>query len=98
MPWLVALAGVLANLVPSLVGRVLLALGIGFFSYTGMDVIMSGLRDLFMSNAAGIPAYAVGFLGLLKIGTCFNILMSAIAIKMALAGAAGGAIRRMGAK
>ncbi|TXI01952.1 MAG: DUF2523 domain-containing protein, partial [Rhizobium sp.] len=43
-----ALIGLLAQAATALVGRILLALGIGFVSYVGIDALMAGIRTVFM--------------------------------------------------
>lgn len=89
------LTGILLTVAGPILSRVLMGLGIGFVSYAGVDLVMNQIRDLFLANAAALPASAYQWLGILKIGTCLNILLSAMAIRAALAGMRGGAIKRM---
>lgn len=97
MPLAIAMAigGALLQLVASLVGRVLLALGIGYISYQGYDLLLGSFRTLFMSYAGGLPADLLSILGLLKLGTCFNIALSAITIRATLGGLQSGGFKRM---
>jgi len=88
------LAGILVSVAGPILSRVLIGLGIGFVSYTGVDLIQTQVYDLFMSNAGALPASASQWLGILKIGTCLNILLSAMAIRAALAGVNAGAIKK----
>lgn len=92
------IVGLLATVLPDLVARVLAAVGIGFVSYVGVDLVFSGIRTAFTLQAGTLSAAAIGLLGIYKIGTCFNILMSAYAIRAALAGVTGGAVKRMTTK
>ena len=89
------LAGILLSVAGPILSRVLIGLGIGFVSYTGVDLVQSQVLNLFMANAAALPASAAQWLGILKIGTCLNILLSAMAIRAALAGMTSGAIKKM---
>lgn len=89
------LAGILVSVAGPILSRVLIGLGIGFVSYTGVDLIQTQVYDLFMSNAGALPASASQWLGILKVGTCLNILLSAMAIRAALAGVNSGAIKKM---
>ncbi|WP_029307901.1 DUF2523 family protein [Cupriavidus metallidurans] len=93
-----ALVGLLAQAATALVGRVLLALGIGFVSFVGIDALMSGLRTLFLNyiaQAGALPWNIVGILGVLQVGTCFNMILTTLAIRASLAGLSGGSIRKM---
>lgn len=97
MPLAIAMAigGALLQLVASLVGRVLLALGIGYVSYKGFDVLTSSFRTLFMSYSGGLSSSLLMILGLLKLGTCFNIALSAVTIRATLGGLQSGGFKRM---
>jgi hypothetical protein len=93
--FIAALIGGLVSAAGSFVGRVLIALGVGFVSYQGIDIAMDQLRSIFISSAGGLPGYFAGMLGILKVGTAFNIVASSLAIRLVLAGLTGGAIKRM---
>lgn len=90
-----AIGGALLQLVSSLVGRVLLALGIGYVSYSGFTVLTDSIRALFLNAGGSLPGSVQQILGLLKVGTCFNIAMSALAIRATLAGLSSGSFKRM---
>lgn len=93
-----ALIGLLAQAATALVGRVLLALGIGFVSFVGIDVLMGGFKTLFLNyvgQAGALPWNIVGILGLLQVGTCFNMILTTLAIRASLAGLSGGSVRKM---
>jgi len=97
MPYVIAMAigGMLLQMVASIVGRVLLALGVGYMSYQGFDVILGSVRTMFMNYAGGLSGDVLQILGLLKLGTCFNIAMSAILIRATLSGLQSGGFKRM---
>lgn len=90
-----AVVGFLAQAATALVGRVLIALGIGFVTFTGVNVLLNQLRDLFLSYVSGLPAWAVSILALCKIGACFSMILSTVAIKATISGVTGGSIRKM---
>lgn len=87
--------GGLMSVLGSLVGQILVALGIGYVSYSGMDVILSYGKSLIIDNLGATSASIVGVLGLLKVGTAVNIMFSAVAAKMTIAGVKSGAVKHM---
>ena len=93
--WVAALVGGLLQAASSFVGRVLLALGIGFVAYTGIDVVLSGLQSQVVANFGGLPAVAIGILAVTKIDVALNIIFSAIAARMVLKGLTSGTMKRM---
>jgi len=90
-----ALLGGLVSIAGSFIGRVLLALGVGFVSFTGIDTSLSALRDMAIANLGALPNGVVGMLGVMKIGTGLNILFSAFSIRMVLGGLTSGTVKRM---
>jgi len=96
MPVAIAmLIGGLVSAAGSFVGRALLSLGIGFIAYSGIDVAISGLLATATANGGALPMGLAGMLGVLKIGTGLNIIMSAITVRLVLAGMTSGVVRRM---
>jgi hypothetical protein len=96
MQFLVArLIGAFAMAAGSLVGRVLLALGISFVTYTGFDTGVVWLKDQIISNMSAMPAEVVSLLAWLwvdkAIGMTFSAYTAALAIKMA----GGNSVTRM---
>lgn len=79
----------------TLIGRILIGLLISYVTYTGIDVALSYFHDNFIANMSGIPGDLAGLLGLLKIGTQFNIVSSAITARMILSGLKDGQIKKM---
>lgn len=93
--FLAALIGGLVSAAGSFVGRVLLALGIGFVAYQGIDVAMNQFITMFQNSASGLPGSVAGMLGVLKIGTGVNIILSACLARLTLNGMTSGTIKRM---
>lgn len=77
MPLLTALAGLLLNICGSLVGRALLALGMGFVTYRGMDASIGWLLSGIKADAASLPAEVVRFLAFLWVDKAISMIFSA---------------------
>ena len=96
MPLLVAsLLGGLIQASGTLVGRVLLSMGIGYMAFTGIGAMMDAIQTTVLGSISGQGAVVASLAGVLQIGTCINIMMSAITIKLSLAGLTSGTITRM---
>lgn len=88
--------GGLATVTASLAGRVLVALSIGYVTYTGLSVILSAVEAQVSGMFGGLPAIALQVLGTLQLDTCVNIYLSAYAARLLLMGLSPtGAITRM---
>jgi hypothetical protein len=77
MPFLMPLLGGLLTICGSLVGRVLLALGIGYVTYTGFDLSISWLLNQIKSNISAMPSQIVSFLAWLWVDKAISIIFSA---------------------
>ena len=96
--FIAALLGGLVQVAGSLVGRVLLSLGIGFVAFTGAAAAPSSVKTAPLAQLPSAPAVVPQierFIGVFQVGTCFNILFSAWASRLVLAGISGGALKRM---
>lgn len=93
--FIAALIGALASAAGHIVGRVLIALGIGYVSYTGVDTGMTFIKNYALTSIGTLPATMLGLIGVLKLGVVLNILMSACVAKMTLNGLTSGAIKKM---
>ena len=93
--WFSALLGGLVEIAGTIVGKVLLSLGIGYVAYSGVDTSLGWCKALFLSGVSGMPADAIGLAGTMKVGVCVSMLLSALAIRLTLAGLTGGTIKRM---
>lgn len=91
--WWMALLGGLIQIAGSLAGQVLIALGIGVVTYTGLDASIEFLKSGFVTAAMGLPPQVVGMLSLMKVGSCVSMVISAITIKMTLAGLTSGTMK-----
>lgn len=92
--FIAALLGGFATAIGSLVGRVLIALGITYVSYQGLDVLLTGIKGDIFSNLGGLSGQVLGIVGVLQVDTAINIIFSAIAARMVVAGLTSGVITR----
>ncbi|GAQ30850.1 MULTISPECIES: DUF2523 family protein [Ralstonia] len=97
-----AIVGALASACVSLVGRVLVALGLGFATYKGMDAAWKGIWTIFQGYMAQVAGGAfpqiVGIIALLKVPTCLNMMIATMAARAVVAGVTAGNLRRIVAK
>jgi hypothetical protein len=86
-PFISALIGGFMTVAGSLVGRVLLALGMGYVSYTGFNASAGWLLDQIKANMGSMGADTVSFLAWLwvdkAIGLIFSAYSAALVVKMA---------------
>lgn len=95
--FLAALMGALATAAGSLAGRVLLALGIGFVTYKGVDVAVTTVKQNVISSVGGLPAQALNLFGYLWLDKALTIIFSAVAVSLSMR-LLGGSVKRMVAK
>lgn len=88
-----AVIGGLAQAATSLVGRVLLALGVSYVSYTGLDVLFSNLQSSIAVNMGAVSGTLYAWMGILKIPTSINIITAAFTTRLTL-GAVNGTIKK----
>lgn len=82
MPLLMTLLGGLLSICASMVGRVLLALGLSYVTYTGFDVGINWLLDQIKSNFTAMPAQIVSFLAWLWVDKAIAMIFSAYSAAM----------------
>lgn len=87
MPLLMALLGGLLTIASSMVGRVLLALGMSYVTYTGFDFSINWLLNQVKDNMAAMPSEIVSFLAWCwvdkAIGMVFSAYAAALVVKLA---------------
>jgi len=89
-----ALIGGLIQVLGTLVGKVLVSLGIGYAVYSGVDVSIAYARDMFINRISAQGANAVAVASALKVGVCVSIITSAITTRLTINGLTGGALKR----
>ncbi len=88
--FLFGLLGALGSAAGNIVGRVLIALGIGYVTYQGLDILLSNMQEqIFLRFATGYPEINAA-LNMLNIGKCINVTFSAIAARNIINGLTGG--------
>jgi len=93
--FIAALLGGLINIAATLAGRVLLALGVGFVTYTGFESGLDYLKSQAISNIQSLPADMVQLIAYLGVGQAISIISSAYVVRFMLNGLTGGAIKKM---
>jgi len=96
--FIAALIGALIQAAGSLVGQVLISLGIGYVVFSGVDASIGWARDFAVANISALDANTVQALGLMKIGVCISMLTSALVARLTIKGMTGGTIKRMTVK
>lgn len=95
---LLAFAGMLSSVAGTLVGRVLLSLGISFVTYKGMDLVFDGLKSAVNNNLTGLPGDIAGMISAVGVPQAIAIVFGAITARVTISGIRGGAFTRMLAK
>lgn len=90
--------GSLLNILGTLVGRVMVAIGIGVTTYAGFQTLLTGLRNEVVMNLQGLAPQIVQMLALMKVGTAVSMVISAITIKLTLSGLTGDTLKRWSAR
>lgn len=90
-----AIIGGLVQAAGSIVGRVLIALGIGFVTYTGLSASLDIFKDTFAAALGDAGPVAAGVMGTLKFDVAFSIIVAAVTARLAIRGLTGDAVKRM---
>ncbi|KRB35538.1 DUF2523 domain-containing protein [Acidovorax sp. Root70] len=96
--FIAALMGALINIAGTLVGRVLIALGMSVVTFTGVSTTLTWAKSNAVSALSALPVEVVGMLSAMGVGEFLSILLSALTARMALqglTGGAGGSIKRL---
>lgn len=93
--FLLSLLGGLLSIAVSMVGRVLVALGISYVSYSGISVLLDYVKSQVISNLTAMPIEFVQVMSLVKLDVCISIFFSAIAARLVLMGLSSGVVTKM---
>lgn len=95
MPVLIAaIGGMLINLVGTLAGRVLIALGLSVVTYTGINSSLDWLKAGAVSAIGGMSPEVASLIGYLKVGQCISIVTSAILARAVINGISGDSFKK----
>ena len=95
MPWLAGLiAGAFYQIVGSLIAKALTSLAIGVVTYTGVRVTLDWLKDGAASALLALPPDVISMLSLMRVGTCVNMVFSAIVMRLAFTGMSSDTVKR----
>lgn len=90
---IVWLLGGLATMLQGLVPRILLALGIGFATYTGFQAGLDSLKSDVISRMQGLPTVLIQVLSTLRVDQGISLMMSATLATVAVRLTAGALTR-----
>ncbi len=92
---LLALASMLTQLVSTFAGRLLLAIGFEFVTYTGVSFAFDGVKSAVNSYIGGLSGDVVGLVGLVGIPQAISIVFGAIAARVSISGIRNGSFTRL---
>lgn len=99
MPAFIAmLLGGLLNVAGSLVGRVLIALGMSVVTFTGLSSTLAWARTNVLTAFGSLPPEVVGMLSAMGVGEFLSIILSALAARMLLQGLTDGTMKKWALK
>ncbi len=93
--FLAALLGGLIQVAGSIAGRVLISLGVGFVTYSGVTATLNYVKDIIVTNSSSGGAFVVAALGLVQFDTCVGIIFGAISAKFLISGLTSGTMKKM---
>jgi len=95
MPLIIAaIGGMLINLVGTMVGRVLIALGISVITYSGLSITLDWMKTQAVSALGGLPSEVIGMLSTMKVGVAISIVTSALLARQVLNGLTGDTMKK----
>jgi len=86
MPLLYGIGAILVWITSSIVGRVIVSLGLTVVYYRGINVALEWAQSQFYSHFNALPPVVLALAGVLQIGTCVNILFTTFGIRVSLLG------------
>lgn len=92
--FIAAIGGMLINIVSTLAGRVLIALGIGVVTFTGVNTSLTWLKGQAIASITSLPPEVFGMLSMMKVGVAISIVTSAITARLILNGLSGDSFKR----
>lgn len=95
MPVIVSIIwGAFLNIIGSVVGRALVALGLGVVTFTGVSASIDWMKVQAINALQNLDPQLIQLLGVLKVGTFISIITSAVAVRLLLTGVQSGTLKR----
>lgn len=95
MPLITALLGGILTICGSVVGRVLIALGMAYVTYSGFDLVVTWLFDRIKTDMSSMPAEAVNFLAFLWVDKAIGMIFSAYTVAQTVKLAGGSKLTKL---
>lgn len=92
--FIAALWGALATAMGSLIGRALIALGIGFVTYKGIDLGIAALKIQAVNGINSLPGDALNLVGFLWLDKALTVVFSGVVTSLSMK-AVGGSVKKM---
>jgi hypothetical protein len=89
-----ALGTLLVNIAGSVAGKVLIGLGIGVVTYSGVNASLGFLKGQAVAAFQQLPPEVFGMLGTLRVGQCISIVTSAIVARSVINGVQSDTFKR----
>ena len=84
MPIVYGLIALLGSVMPWLVAKVLISVGVGVVSYVGSNALLTTLTGAVLNNAGSISGDIGAFLNLAGVDVCMSMMLSALSMRLAL--------------
>ncbi|QHI96751.1 DUF2523 domain-containing protein [Xylophilus rhododendri] len=95
MPAIAAAIGwVLLQVAGSFAVQMLVGLGVGVLTFSGMDVTLGWLKTQALASFSALDPTIVGLLAYMKVGVAMNIIFSALVMRLTLAGVQSGTFKK----
>lgn len=82
----IAGGAVLSVIIIPLVVKVLIALGVGFVTFTGLNLLLDEAYNLIVAQISSLPTEPLSMLAIMKVDVYITMVFSAYSARMALAG------------
>lgn len=80
--FIAALIGGFIAAINSIIGKILLYLGIGIIAYSGMNALFNTAKSYITGGLSSAGGQIAGFLGFMQVDVAFSMILSAISIRM----------------
>lgn len=85
-------AFIVTIIVPLLV-KLLVALGVGFITYTGIDIAAGNVQTFIENQFSGVPGYMLQLIGILQLDTAISMVIAAYAASFSVRAVSGSLTR-----